>query len=288
MKIRNLAQLLIFTATIPILVHADTAQPPLIFTAPPRETPAAAKKLYSPLAKKLTQLVGRKVVYKYPGLYIGDWGTYSHQMQQGKYTFVFDGPQFVSWRMKYLHDIPLASLPGHLGYLIATDNPDVKSLKNLIGNRVCGIDSPNLLTISFLSKFSDPVQQPVLIAIDSGGMPAIHRAQLAGKCHTAIYRDSYFEHHLSTSERSKFRVIYRSPRNLPNQTLTAGPNISPAARHRIITALTNAKQAKAAVGVFKRFAKGATHFVAAKPSDFKGLYKLLTPLGSISGWVPGS
>ncbi|WP_455380420.1 phosphate/phosphite/phosphonate ABC transporter substrate-binding protein [Acidihalobacter prosperus] len=288
MKIRNLAQLLILITSIPGLVPASYAASSLIFTAPPRETPAAARKLYGPLAKKLSQLVGRKVVYKYPGLYIGDWGTYSHHMQQGKYAFVFDGPQFVSWRMKYLHDIPLVSLPGHLGYLVATDNPDVKSMKNLIGNRVCGIDSPNLLTLSFLSKFSDPVQQPVIIAIDSGGMPAIHRAQLAGKCHTAIYRDSYFEHHLSASERSKLRVIYRSPRNMPNQTITASPSISPAARQRIIAALTNPKHAKAASGIFTRFAKGATHFVAANPADFKGLYKLLTPLGSISGWVPGS
>lgn len=267
----------------PSLVQA--AQP-LILTAPPRETPAAAEQLYGPLAAELTKLVGQPVVYKYPGLYMGDWGTYSHRMQKGAFTFVFDGPQFVSWRMKYLHDVPLVSLPGHLAYVVVTSNPQINALKDLIGSRVCGLDSPNLLTLSFMSRYSDPLQQPIIVAIDSGGFPAIYRAQLAGKCDTAIYRDSYFKHHLSTVQRSKLRVIYTSTTPMPNQTLTASPDIPAAARARIIAALSNPESAKPAAPIFHRFAKGATHFIPADPTAFQGLYELLTPLGWVSGWVP--
>ncbi|OBS08628.1 phosphate/phosphite/phosphonate ABC transporter substrate-binding protein [Acidihalobacter prosperus] len=284
MTIRKLARLLLaFALAAPAFARAAE---PLILTAPPRETRAAAEKLYGPLAKELTQLVGQPVVYRYPGLYMGDWGTYSHRMQKGEFTFVFDGPQFVSWRMKYLHDIPLVSLPGHLGYVVATDNVQVKSIRDLIGSHVCGLDSPNLLTLSFMSQFSDPLQQPILVAIDSGGFPAIYRAQLAGKCDTAIYRDSYYMHHLSDVQRSKLRVVYSSTGKLPNQSLTVSPSVPPAVRARIVAALTTTEGAKPAERIFKRFAKGASHFVPAVPAAFDNVYKLLTPLGWVSGWVP--
>lgn len=281
----KIGRLLLALATFAAPALAIAAKP-LILTAPPRESPEAAKRLYDPLAQELSKLVGEPVVYQYPGLYMGDWGTYNHRMQMGDFTFVFDGPQFVSWRMKYLHDIPLVSLPGHLGYVVVTTSAQVTSLNDLIGSRVCGIDSPNLLTMSFLSLYKDPLQQPTLVAIDNGGMMAIYKAQMAGKCGTAIYRDSFFKRHLNDAQRSKLRVIYTSSRNMPNQTLTASPDVPIAARARIIAALTTPQGAQAATPIFNRFAKGATHFIPANPAAFKDLWNLLTPLGWVSGWVP--
>lgn len=286
MTTRLLARLLlaILVAT-PLLAHAAI---PLILTAPPRETPAAAKKLYGPLAADLSKLIGRPVIYQYPGLYMGDWSTYTHRMQQGKFDLVFDGPQFVAWRMKYLHDIPLVSLPGHLDYVIATNNPNIKSMRQLIGRRVCGIDSPNLLTLSFLSLFRDPMLQPTIVAVDSGGMTAIYKAQLSGRCATAIYRESYFEHHLNKIQSSRLRVIYRSKLNMPNQTLTVSQAVSAKIRDRIVAQLTTTAGAKSAMPILNRFAKGATHFIASKHENFKGLANLLTAFGTVSGWVPSS
>ena len=286
MTTRILARLVlaVMMAT-PLIAHATA---PLILTAPPRETPAAGKKLYGPLAAEISKLIGQPVIYQYPGLYMGDWGTYTHRMQQGKFAFVFDGPQFVAWRMVYLHDIPLVSLPGHLGYLIVTVNPNINSIQQLIGDRVCGIDSPNLLTLSFLSLFKDPLQQPTIVAIDSGGMPAIYKAQMSVQCKTAIYRDSFYMHHLNDTQRAKLRVIYRSNLNLPNQTLTVSSQVDAKARARIIAALTSTNGATPALPILNRFAKGASHFIASDPEDFKGLSSLLTPLGPISGWVPSN
>lgn len=281
----NIARLLLALATlaVPLLAHAAK---PLILTAPPRETPEAAKRLYDPLAQELSKLVGQPVVYQYPGLYMGDWGTYSHRMQAGDFTFVFDGPQFVSWRMKYLNDIPLVSLPGHLGYVVATDSAQIHTIKDLVGSRVCGLDSPNLLTLSFLSQYKDPLQQPMIVAIDSGGFPAIYKAQQAGKCDTAIYRDSFFRKHLSDAQRAKLKVIYTSTRAMPNQSLTVSPDVPEAIRASIIAALTTPQGAQAAMPIFNRFAKGATHFIPADAAAFSNLWNLLTPLGWVSGWVP--
>lgn len=286
MKIRTFVRLLF--AVILVIPFIAQAAETLILTAPPRETPAAGQKLYGPLAAEISKLIGQPVRYQYPGLYMGDWGTYTHRMQEGKFAFIFDGPQFVSWRMKYLHDIPLVSLPGNLGYLVATNNPNIRSIHQLVGDPVCGIDSPNLLTLSFLSLFKEPLLQPSIVAIDSGGMPAIYKAQKAGQCSTAIYRRSFFMHHLNAAQRAKLRVIYRSQLDLPNQTLTVSTKVPAKARARIIAALTSTAGSKPALPILNRFAKGATHFIPVNPADFKGLADLLTPLGPISGWVPAT
>ncbi|HEX20223.1 MAG TPA: hypothetical protein ENG78_05330, partial [Acidiferrobacteraceae bacterium] len=47
-----------------------------IFSAPPRETMQVGKDKYDPVARYLSMIIGKKVVYEHPG----NWGVYRSRM----------------------------------------------------------------------------------------------------------------------------------------------------------------------------------------------------------------
>lgn len=252
---------------------------PLIFTAPPRETKAAAEKLYGPLAKAMTVWSGEKVVYKYAG----NWLSYSNDMRAGKYDIIFDGPQFVSWRMAQQGAVPLASLPGKLQFVVATTDPSVKKVSELVAQKVCTIPSPNIGALFVLDQFKDPMQQPVIVPVTHGGQAAIYKAQAQGECVAAIYRTGFYDKKLTDVQRSKLNVIYTS-RTAPNQTITAAKSVPAAVRKHIADGLVSASSEKPESGILARYAQGAKHFVKVDPKDFKGLDHLLEDV--VWGWAP--
>ncbi|WP_455203153.1 PhnD/SsuA/transferrin family substrate-binding protein, partial [Kaarinaea lacus] len=147
---------------------ASFASAELILSAPPRENPSVGEKLYGPLASHLTELLGEKVVYQHPH----NWLEYQRDIRRGVYDIVFDGPHFVSWRLEHLkHDV-LVKLPGTLEFVVVIhdDNDEIKSMKDLIGKKVCAIPPPNLATLTLIEQFNNPVRQPIIWGVNGGFM----------------------------------------------------------------------------------------------------------------------
>jgi len=68
----------------------------LILSAPPRETPEAGNKMYSPIAGYLSEMLGVNVKYIHPG----NWLNYQREMRSDKYDIIFDGPHFIASKEK--------------------------------------------------------------------------------------------------------------------------------------------------------------------------------------------
>lgn len=133
------------------LIH-NAALADIVLSAPPRESAEADAKLYEPLAESLTELLGEKMVYQYPG----SWHNYQKQLQNDKYDIVFDGPHFAAWRMTSLQARPLVRLPGSLRFVLVVPTKDIVKVNDLVGKPVCTLPSPNLGALTHLFNVPQP------------------------------------------------------------------------------------------------------------------------------------
>ncbi len=250
----------------------------IIFTAPPREKHAAGVKIYEPIAKHLSKLINKKVVYQHPS----NWLTYQRDMRDGKYDIVFDGPHFASWRMAHLGHDMLVKLPGKLGFMLAKPKSEtaINNLNDLIGKRICGISMPNLSTLSILAAYPNPVRQPVIVGV-KGGMKGVAKALAKNKCQAYVFRDKFYMKKLKPEVKQNLEIIYKS-NPLPNQVITASNRISPADKKAIVHSLTLGKGVDASKGLLKRFGGKARAFIKAGNEEYKGHNLLLE--GVIFGW----
>lgn len=252
-------------------VHAE-----LILTAPPREKPDAGKAQYGPLAAELSELLGEKVTYQQPK----GWLFYQRDMRADRYDIVFDGPHFISWRIKQFEHTPVAKLPGKLGFVVVTakDNKNINDLEDLVNVSICSIAPPNLSILTVLAKFDNPVRNPKQVSA-KGGMPGVYKAYKAGKCEAAVFRDKFYAKKVPEEERAALKVIYESV-PITNQGISVSPRVSPEQRALIAAALTEVIDATKPI--LKRFAPKAKKMVPASPKDYDVDYELLT--GVVFGW----
>lgn len=257
-------------------VHAE-----LVLTSPPRESAANGLKQYGPIAEKLTQVLGEKVTYQHPK----GWLYYQRDMRKDKYDIIFDGPHFVSWRIKKFDHTPVAKLPGKLSFVLITEK-GMTGLKDLEINRpydlvnlpVCALAPPNLATLSILAAYDNPVRQPRLMTV-KGGMKGVYNAFKSGKCKAAILRDKFYEKKIPENEREKLKVLFKSD-PVTSQGITVSSRVNEDQRKLIAGALTEITTATAPT--LKRFAPKAEKMVITDNSEYEGYYKLLT--GVIFGW----
>ncbi len=252
-------------------VHAE-----LMLTAPPRESAEAGQKIYGPLAARLTELLGEKVVYQQPK----GWLFYQRDMRADKFDIVFDGPHFISWRIKQYDHVPVAKLPGKLGFVVITakDKKEFSSVDDLVNLPVCAIAPPNLSTLTVLAQYDNPVRQPRLITV-KGGAIGVYKAFKSGKCEAAILRDKFFAKKVPEQERAGFKVIFKST-PVTNQGITVSTRVSEDQRARIAAALTEVSEGTEPI--LKRFAPKADKMIPAVKDDYAEHYTLLT--GIIFGW----
>lgn len=249
----------------------------LILTAPPRETPAAGEKLYGPLAAELSNVLDQQVIYKHPG----NWLAYQHDMRNDKYDIVFDGPHFISWRIKNIKHKAIVKLPGSLQFVIVgkKDDEKIKRLDDLVGRKVCGIPPPNLGTLTVYAAFERPARQPVIVPI-RGGFKKVFKAFKAGKCQGAVFRTTFYAKKLSDEDRAITAVLHRSDA-LPNQGISISSRVDATAQKKMIAALT--KPGLSAIKpLLTRFGGKAKAFESASDEDFVNHNKLLE--GVIFGW----
>ncbi|HED17074.1 MAG TPA: hypothetical protein ENI64_09730 [Gammaproteobacteria bacterium] len=269
---RRLSLLLITTLLSPV-VFAD-----LIMTAPPRESVEAGTKLYAPIANYLSKALGEKVVYKHPR----NWLHYQSDMRADKYDIVFDGPHFISWRIKHLGARAMVKLPGKLQFFVVSmaDDKEIKKIEDVIGKRVCGIAPPNLATLSMMAKLNNPARQPVLHPV-RGGFKSVNKEFKQGKCRAAIFRTAFFKKKLPQSDRDMMRIIYTSPA-LPNQGFSVSSRISSKKLQKIRSAMLSRDGTAASANLLKRFGGKAKGFKTAINREFKDQYLFLE--GVIFGW----
>jgi hypothetical protein len=248
-------------------IRAPTAQSVedfLVFSAPPRETLEEGRQIYQPIAEYLSRVSGKKIVYKHPG----NWLTYQTEMQRGKYDLVFDGPHFNSWRIANLKHNTLARIPDEHLFVVVVDkqNNHIRSMKQLVGQKVCGMNPPNLGTLALLGQFENPMRQPLII--NSVGWKKVYEGvTLDKKCDAGV---------LPIANLKKFdpsgtttRLLFKT-KPLPNQAFSAGPRISREDQVRIATALTSpvgdaaTARLRAAYGTEQRF-------VSAAHEDYAGI-----------------
>ncbi len=211
----------------------------LVFSAPPRETEEDALRTYQPIAEYLSRIVGKTIVFRYPK----DWLTYQTEMQRGSYDLVFDGPHLNSWRISHLQHSSLVKVAGEHAFAVVVrkDDSRITDLKQLAGQKVCGMNPPNLGTLSVLSQFDNPMRQP-LIMNSLGWTKAYEGVAFEKKCTAAIIPVANlktFSNHENT-----VRVLYRT-KSLPNQAFSAGPRISVQDQALIAAALVSQDGANA-------------------------------------------
>jgi len=251
----------------------------LILSAPPRESVAEGNKLYEPIATYLSSVLGRKVTYKHSK----NWFKYQMDMRNDKYDIIFDGPHFISWRLKHLKHEVLVKLPGELDFMLVADasNSNLKKSKDLTGKYFCGISPPNLSSLSFLASFSNPVIQPRVKGI-KGGMGKVFQAFENKKCTAAMLRGSYYKTQLSEHKRKQLKVLFRSS-TLPNQAITASSRLSLKEKRKISKGLLSADGVEVLQGIVDRFAEvNASSFTKTNNAEYKGYNKYLE--GVLIGW----
>jgi ABC-type phosphate/phosphonate transport system substrate-binding protein len=192
----------------------------LVFSAPPRETEDEALRTYQPVAEYLSRIIGKRIEYRYSK----DWLTYQTEMQRGSYDLVFDGPHFNSWRISHLRHSALVKVAGEHAFAVVVrkDNARIAELKQLAGQRICGMDPPNLGTLAVLEQFDNPARQPLIIN-SVGWTKAYEGVAFEKKCAAAIVPMANLKKF--SNHENVVRVVYTT-KALPNQAFSAGPRIT--------------------------------------------------------------
>ena len=202
----------------------------LVFAAPPRETSEQGKEIYQPIAEYLSKVIGKKIVYKYPGT----WGVYRTEMLKGSYDLIFDGPHFNSYRMEKLNHNILVKIPErHEFAVIVRKEQKFSALSQMAGYTFCTHAPPNLGTLVLLSQFDNPARQPFIVN-NLGWTKVYEGLALKKKCVAAILPMANLEK-FANSE-NLVHVLYKT-KALPNQAFSAGPRTSPEDRAEIAAAL---------------------------------------------------
>ncbi len=244
---------------------ATAANEEYVFAFPPREATTKAEEIYQPIADYLSAATGKKISIKAPD----NWLRYDTDMQKGMYDLVFDGPQFIGWRIAKQAHAPLVSLEGTLSFavLVRKDDPRTQDIKDLVGRKVCALNPPNLATLTLQSQFDNPARQPFLISVT--GFQDSFNGLVAGKCEAAVIPAALVSK-LDKDQRT--RVIFTS-KALPNQGFSAGPRIPVAVQEKIKQALL-APEGKAVTAKL-RAEYGNKDFVSAARQQYEGLGALL-------------
>lgn len=257
----------------------NQAQAELILSAPPRESAKAAEKLYAPLAKHLTRLLGERVTYKRPD----NWLHYQRELRSDKYDVVFDGPHFVSWRIKKLQHEVLVRLPDTLEFVIVArkDAAEINSLEDLIGKKICGISPPSLATMVAIEQYPFPARQPYITPV-RGGYKKVAELFGEGVCHAAVFRSTYYYKKMSAEARATTKMLFIST-PLPNQAISVSSRIDNESKAKIIKSLTQGEGLRFTNNIVRRFTgKTSNTFVIAQQEDYLTQVNLLE--GVIFGW----
>ena len=243
-------------------INAEAPTTALVLSAPPRGTLAEETQNYQPIATFLTQIMGKKVVYKHSD----NWLSYTKDMTMGKYDIVFDGPHFNGWRMEKLNHTPIVKLPEDFIFvvIVKADNTSIQDIKQLAGRRICAHAPPNLGTLTMLKQFDNPARQPLIAEVQ--GWDKSYNGLVEGKCVATVMPIKIKEK--MDKDKNLAKVLYTS-KPLPNQAVSVGPRI-PRETHDKITQALLSEPGKAATAKLRGVYAGKD-FVPATREEYSGL-----------------
>jgi len=241
----------------------------ITFTTAPTQSLAQTKKIYGPLVDYLAKATGKNIKLVAARNFL----EYTSKMRKGEYDIIFDGPHFVSWRMEHINHQPIARLPGKLVFgAIVKDGGVINNVKQLIGKKVCAVNSPNLATLMILDSFPNPVRQPVIVSARS--FKDAFKCLKSGKGKAAFLPMGFWKKFKKKGKTDGLRVLYTTKKNpLPTRTFSISKRLDAATRSAIQKALLNTEGQEGAQPLLKRFRR--KNFVDAPSSEFKGLSRLL-------------
>ena len=259
-----------------LLIAMQNLHAELVFSAPPREDAKKGKETYGPLVNYLSYVIGEPVVYEHPD----GWAEYTNNMRNGHYDIVFDAPHFGAWRMKHISHLPVARLPGSLGFVIVTRKGErkIRKLKDLLAVKICALASPNLGTVTFYNLLDNPIYQPRFHEVKDG-FKGVFNALKQGKCGAAILRDSFY-YRMDPREKQQLVVVTAS-KPIPNQTITVSQRLH-AKKNLIAQKLVSVEGKRAAANLLKRFTGNQDNLLLVQSSEIADLDDLLT--GVVWGW----
>jgi ABC-type phosphate/phosphonate transport system substrate-binding protein len=259
-----------------LAVNIPSASADYIFSAPPREAEMRGIKLYGPLVQKLTEVLGENVVYEQPS----NWLEYAKKMRNDEYDIIFDGPHFNAWRIKHLNHVPVASLPGALQFYLVSSKEyrSIKTHRDLVGRKICGMPSPHLATDMVLDLYKNPAIQPIIYEVP-GGIRAMYKAFKAGYCLATIFRIELYNK-LPEEDKAKLNII-ATTRSVPNQTVSVGKRLQKNAG-KLSDFLVSDDGTAAAGKLLARYSKNARYFQRPAKEKFRGAEDLLE--GVVFGW----
>jgi len=257
-------------AGLSLMSSAYAAEKDVItFTTAPTQSLEQTKKIYGPLVEYLAKTTGKNIQLVAARNFL----EYTGKMRKGKYDIIFDGPHFVSWRMENIGHKPIARLPGKLVFAaIVKDGGVINNVKQLIGKRVCAVNSPNLATLMILDSFPNPVRQPVIISARSfkDGFQCLK----SGKGQAAFLPMGFWKKFKKKGKTEGLRILYTTKKQpLPTRTFSISKRLDAGTIDAIQKALLNTQGQEGAQPLLKRFRR--KNFVDAPRSEFKGLSRLL-------------
>ena len=267
--VRFLSAGLLFCSAVTVPGHVLAAEGVITFTTAPTQSPAKTRELYGPLVEYISQASGEKIELVPARNFL----EYTSKMRKGEYDIIFDGPHFVAWRIERINHTPLARLPGELVFIAAVRDGDVITARNqLVGKKVCAVNSPNLATLMMLDAFPNPVQQPVIVSQRSfkDAMSCLKD----GKGVAAFLPINFWKKFDKAGKTKGFRILYSSKKEpLPTRTFSVSERVDAAMREKIRNALVNSEGQPGALPVLNRFR--SKNFVPASKREYRGLSRLL-------------
>jgi len=262
-----------FVILLLLLVMANMhviAKDELTFSTPPTQTKKSTEELYRPIVEYIQKVSGKKIK-----LIIADnFIEYSQDLLDDKYDIVFDGPQFIGWRIKKRNHEVIAKLPRKLNFLIfVRKDAGIKKIRKLAGKRVCGIGSPNLMTLGLLDMYPNPASIPTIIPVTSfkAALACVHE----GKAVAAVVRNKFW-HTRSAKQKKGLKVLYEAKRNWPDRGFSISKSVDVKTRKKIRKALLSPAVKEKAGLLFEKYK--AKHFIPAKRAEYAPLDKLLRPI----------
>ncbi|AWP24759.1 hypothetical protein C4901_16735 [Acidiferrobacter sp. SPIII_3] len=232
---------------------ADAAPPatikPYILVSAPRETAARGQRDYGPVAAFLTKVLHHPVVYRHPN----GWLTYELWIWKDRADIYFDGPQFVAWRLHYLHQTLGPRVPQPQDWRLYTwKGSPVKTVAGAAtGATLCAPPVPNFGTLWVTGLFPNPARQPYIRNMH--GWKRIFKAVADHQCTLGI-GPRLTLHYLDPGHK-KVTILKRS-RHYPNQGFTVSRTLPGPVRREIVRALLSPAGEKAMMRLRKRFSHG--------------------------------
>ncbi len=238
-----------------------------LFSAPPRGKVADEQARYKPIAEFLTAKTGHTFRYQRESA----WLTYQFNMLNNNYDLIFDGPHFVSWRIKERGHIPLLKLPvEHIWVVVVGKDSKLQTLDDLVAHSFCGHPTPNFATLTLLSHYPNPLREPILKR--TLGWKHIYEGVVAGECDAGVVPLAGLKKF--DPQRERVKVIHQH-HPFPNQAFTAGPRIPRELAKQIVELLQSPEGQEATQNLRDRYTAGK-QLVEATASEYAGISDILT------------